>query len=189
MHIRRLLYPDGELRKSSDWNGVHLIDKIVTGGQTGVDRGVLDAALKVGFACGGWCPEGRRAEDGAIPKIYPVRSLAGAGYSGRTLRNVIDSDGTVVLHFGALTGGSHLTAACCRKEKKPFLLVDGDQHTREQTAKMIAAFADEHCISTLNIAGPRASQVPRAYLYAFDVVTRLVLDYQRTSSAPQAGVR
>ena len=80
--------------------------KIISGGQTGIDRGALDGALAKGVPCGGWCPEGRRAEDGVIPKIYPVRSLAGAGYSGRTLRNVIDSDGTVVLHFGALTGGN-----------------------------------------------------------------------------------
>jgi len=167
--------------------GVHLITKIVSGGQTGVDRGALDAALKIGFACGGWCPDGRKAEDGVIPTIYPLEPLPGAGYSGRTLRNVIDSDGTAILHFGLLTGGSHLTAACCRKADKPYVLIDCDQHTRERSAELVAAFADEHRVSVLNIAGPRESQARRAYAFSFDVVTRLLLDYQRERIMPEAG--
>ena len=152
---------------------MHLITKIVSGGQTGVDRGALDAALKVGFACGGWCPEGRRAEDGVIPRTYPLQALDGAGYSGRTLRNVIDSDGTVILHFGPLTGGTHLTAACCRKETRPYLLIDADRHTREESARLIAQFAADNRISVLNVAGPRESQSPGISALAADFIREL----------------
>ena len=73
--------------------------KIVSGGQTGVDRGALDAALDAGFDCGGWCPRGRLAEDGEIPARYRMAELAGAGYEKRTLKNVLDSDGTAILDF------------------------------------------------------------------------------------------
>ena len=165
---------------------MHLITKIVSGGQTGVDRGALDAALKVGFACGGWCPDGRKAEDGVIPKTYPLQVLEGAGYSGRTLRNVIDSDGTVILHFGPLTGDTHLTAPRCRKEGRPYLLIDADRHTREESARLIAQFAADNRISVLNVAGPRESQAPRAYAFAFDVVTRLLMDHQGVQAVAEA---
>jgi Circularly permutated YpsA SLOG family len=61
------------------------VTKIVSGGQTGVDRGALDAALAVGFACGGWCPGDRMAEDGPIPEKYPLMPLPNGGYRERTL--------------------------------------------------------------------------------------------------------
>lgn len=70
--------------------------RIVSGGQTGVDRAALDAALEAGAECGGWCPEGRLAEDGAIPAHYALKELPGAGYLERTLRNVRDSYATVI---------------------------------------------------------------------------------------------
>lgn len=102
-----------------------LLRKIVSGGQTGVDRGALDAALAVSFPCGGWCPADRRAEDGSIPDRYPVMELRGAGYSERTRQNVLDSDGTLIIHFGELTGGTLKTAKLCDWHGKPVLLLDG----------------------------------------------------------------
>src|SRR5438093_9386582 len=80
--------------------------KVISGGQTGVDRGALDAALALQVECGGWCPEGRLAEDGTIPKRYPVMELANAGYAERTARNVADSDGTLVISNGVPLGGA-----------------------------------------------------------------------------------
>ena len=76
--------------------------KIVSGGQTGVDRGALDAALAMNVACGGWCPENRMADDGVIPDRYPVQILANSGYRKRTKQNVQDSDATVIIYFDSL---------------------------------------------------------------------------------------
>ena len=90
-----------------------------TGGQTGVDRAVLDECLRRDIAVGGWCPDKRIAEDGRIADRYPLQALEEAGYPERTEANVRDSDATLVLHFGSITGGTKFTLECCQKLKKP----------------------------------------------------------------------
>ena len=147
--------------------------KIVTGGQTGVDRGVLDAALDAGFPCGGWCPQGRLAEDGVIPARYPLAELGG-GYEKRTRRNVLDSDGTAILYLGELEGGTRQTALYCQNHRKPCELLNAARLTPEQTARELAAFVSGNGIAVLNIAGPRASKWPEAHAYAYAAVTRLL---------------
>lgn len=151
-----------------------MLKKIVSGGQTGVDRGALDAALAGGFPCGGWCPEGRLAEDGAIADGYPMAVLCGAGYEERTLRNVLDSDGTAILHQGILEGGTRRTAEHCARHGKPHLLIDASACLPDGAAAEIAAFVERERVSVLNVAGPRASKWPGARDYAFAVVTRLL---------------
>jgi hypothetical protein len=148
--------------------------KIVSGGQTGVDRAALDAALQNRTECGGWCPEGRLAEDGAIPERYPVAELPSADYSKRTLRNVIDSDGTVIIYFDTVTGGTEKTLLFCLNQKKPRLLIDAAELTPERTAERIRKFVADHSISTLNVAGPRAGESPPAYAYALQAMDRFL---------------
>ena len=148
--------------------------KIVSGGQTGVDRGALDAALAAGFSCGGWCPDGRLAEDGAIADRYPIVALSGAGYEERTLRNVLDSDGTAIVHSGKPEGGTRLTLEQCVRHGKPHLLVDASTSRPEEAAREVAAFVERERIAVLNIAGPRASKWPGARDYACEVVSRVL---------------
>jgi predicted Rossmann fold nucleotide-binding protein DprA/Smf involved in DNA uptake len=148
--------------------------EIISGGQTGVDRGALDAALESGAPCGGWCPDGRRAEDGVIPTRYPLMELAGAGYPERTRRNVVDSDGTVILHHGPLSSGTLLTLETCEELLKPVCLIDGDENRPAQAAKQVREFIAAQDIQRLNVAGPRASHWPGAHQYAQDVI-RLLL--------------
>jgi hypothetical protein len=131
--------------------------RIVSGGQTGVDRAALDAALAFGLACGGWVPRGRRAEDGAVPPGYPMRETRGYAYSERTRRNVRDSDGTLILTRGRPTGGTALTVTLARRSGKPLLLVDMECAT---DPRVIVDWLGRHDIRVLNVAGPRESICP-----------------------------
>ena len=145
--------------------------KIVSGGQTGADRAALDAALQTGTECGGWCPEGRLAEDGTILPRYPLSELKGAGYKERTLQNVIDSDGTVIIYFDTLSGGTEQTLLFCLNQKKPYLLIDATELSPERAVERIHKFVAGNSIATLNIAGPRASDEALAYAYTLKVTS------------------
>ena len=148
--------------------------RIVSGGQTGVDRGALDAALGAGFPCGGWVAEGRAAEDGPVPERYPLRELAGAGYEERTLQNVLDSDGTAILYSGALEGGTRQTMVHCVEHGKPFELIDATRIAPREAASRISAFVERYRLAVLNVAGPRASKWPDAWHYAHSTVRHLL---------------
>ncbi len=148
--------------------------RIVSGGQTGVDRAALDAALAAGAPCGGWCPGGRLAEDGPIDARYPLTEIPGAGYIERTRANVADSDGTVILYGGPLEGGSLQTQRFCLDLGKPCLTIARETFSETQAAAEIAHFVANHHVRTLNVAGPRASKQPQIYAYARAVVAQLL---------------
>jgi predicted Rossmann-fold nucleotide-binding protein len=148
--------------------------RIVTGGQAGVDRGALDAALELGNPCGGWCPKGRAAEDGPIPPRYPLQQIQG-GYAQRTRRNVEESDGTLILYRGELTEGTQLTLEVCHELGKPVCLVDADKSSPATAAIVASEFIEKHDIEKLNVAGPRESRWTHAHEYAFDAVHELIL--------------
>jgi hypothetical protein len=147
---------------------------IFSGGQSGVDRGALDAALELGNPCGGWCPKGRAAEDGPIPQRYPLSEAAG-GYAERTRRNVEESDGTLILHRGALGEGTLLTLDLCRELGKPVCLVDADTSSPTTAAVTARAFIEQYGIERLNVAGPRRSRWTHSYHYAADAVHELIV--------------
>ena len=150
------------------------LKKIVSGGQTGVDRGALDAALDAGFPCGGWATHDRIAEDGRIPERYPLTELPDAGYEERTLKNVLDSDGTAIFYFKELEGGTRLTMEYCVAHGKPFEQIDASRLTTKDAALGLAAFVLHNRIAVLNFAGPRASKQPTAYEYARSTVNSLL---------------
>lgn len=147
---------------------------IVSGGQTGVDRGALDAGLKISVPVTGWCPADRMAEDGRLPDKYPLKELVEGGYQARTLKNVLDSDGTAIIFFGELEGGTRRTASFCRNEEKPYLLVDAVDFPPEDAAVMIRDFIMERGIEVLNVAGPRHSKQPKAYMFSFKTISHLL---------------
>jgi Circularly permutated YpsA SLOG family len=132
---------------------------IVWGGQTGVDRAALDAALAHDIPCTGWCPEGRMAADGPIDPRYPLHVLAGSGYRARTRENVYDTDGTLILFFAAVVpgGGTEHTIKTCRKSGKPWLELDAAKVQPQDAAALISAFCESHNVRLLNVAGPGAS--------------------------------
>ena len=128
-----------------------------------MDRAVLDFCLENQEEVCGWCPAGRKAEDGTIPTHYPLDELEGAGYGERTEANVRDSDGTLILHLGNISGGTQLTAECCRKLGKPCLSLNLKSVDKEVQVKELLEFMESEKIRELNVAGPRASEESEAY--------------------------
>jgi len=144
--------------------------KIVSGGQTGVDRAALDVALEFGLCCGGHCPKGRVAEDGPIADKYRLQETPTADSAQRTEWNVRDSDGTLILTSGKPTAGTALTVDFARILRRPCLVVDLDLPVNTDAVnRWLAA----NRIQTLNIAGPRASESPQAYDLAVAMLRNL----------------
>ena len=144
--------------------------RIVSGGQTGVDRAALDAALARGVAVGGWCPAGRWAEDGPVPSRYPLRETASADPAERTRLNVRDSDATLVTAPGAVTGGTALTVEAARALGRPLWVVP----PRPDAVGGAAAWLRARGVRTLNVAGPRESEAPGVYADALAFVGALL---------------
>jgi hypothetical protein len=161
-----------------------IIRRIVSGGQTGVDRGALDAALQLNIEHGGWCPRGRLAEDGVIPRVYRLTETESDTYPVRTERNVIDSDGTLILYRDRMVGGTQLTRRMAAKHRKPCCPVDLEQSPDFDEVRRWLVDAD---IRTLNIAGPRESSSPGIGDAARDYLVKLLNgsnSEERRSSVP-----
>ncbi len=125
-----------------------------------MDRAALDIALELGIAAGGWCPAGRRAEDGRIGDRYPLTESSSRQYAERTRLNVRDSDGTLILYRGEMSGGTAYTQRCAREHGRP-LLVFNLQNNLDR--RRFDAWLTRHRIQVLNVAGPRESQRPGIY--------------------------
>lgn len=134
-----------------------LPERIVSGGQTGVDRAALDFALDNNIPCAGWCPKGRLAEDGIISNKYPLTETDSEVYAVRTELNARDSDGTLILAPGELEGGTKLTLEMAHKYNKPALVVDLDKGIDRDA---FVTWLIKYNIKVLNIAGPRESLRP-----------------------------
>ena len=147
------------------------VSKVISGGQTGVDRAALDAALNLGIEIGGWCPKDRWAEDGAIPSKYPLEETASDDRTERTARNVKSASATLILHDGVDSPGTRFTEDLARSGGKPCLvallhhprLVESVRHWLERTRPEV-----------LNVAGPRESESPGIYNHAFNRLTRIL---------------
>ena len=153
-----------------------IVSKIVSGGQTGADCGGLDAAIEIGIPHGGWCPKGRKAEDGVIPEKYHLQEMTSADYLKRTEQNVIESDATVIFTYGKPTGGSKRTVDFCKKHSKLYLCLDlSIMLDTRAAAKLLAFLENQHGgmllmpvermpkvpgNPVLNIAGSRESKAP-----------------------------
>jgi len=145
--------------------------KIVSGGQTGVDRAALDVAMELGMQTGGWCPAGRRAADGVVPAHYKITEIPSGGYHKRTKWNVRDSDGTLIISPLPLTGGTLLTANVAEKLNKPCFIIDIDQASH-------AGFIDwlsQNGIAVMNVAGPREESAPGIHARAVAVLRSMLV--------------
>lgn len=140
-----------------------MVKKIISGGQTGVDRAALDTAMELAIPHGGWVPRGRKAEDGVIPRKYKLKETRGEGYPERTVKNVLDSDGTLIISHGALTGGSAVTLETAERHGRPCFHADLLTSDVFHTTGLVKEWIERFGIKVLNVAGPRASQDPAIY--------------------------
>ncbi len=177
--------------------------KIISGGQTGVDRGALDAALDLGFECGGWCPVGRLAEDKIIPERYPVIDLRDGGYAERTAQNVADSNGTLIISNGEPIGGTRETVERCVEMQKPHFVIDCNVVPINQAIDLAVRFVsdlssranprnltsvrtrlteekvpghqgDLEMLIAINVAGPRASQWAEGHALTYQIMSAIL---------------
>lgn len=144
--------------------------KVVSGGQTGVDRAALDAAQEVGLTVGGWCPLGRRAEDGPIDTAYPLTETPDPGYEQRTKWNVREADATLILNWGSLEGGTALTLDFLATAERPYLLIQLDE---DPDPERVRQWLREGGFEILNVAGPRASKAPQVYAAARELLVEV----------------
>lgn len=151
---------------------------ILSGGQTGVDRAALDTAISLDISHAGWCPRGRRAEDGRIDSCYRLTETSGDEYEQRTEWNVRDADATLILNTGPLGGGTRLTQAFAEKWNRPYNLVDLESPVSKQECR---DWLVQHNVHTLNVAGPRESKQPGIYQQARAYLQTLLLPYAGSS--------
>jgi len=135
-----------------------MIDKIISGGQTGADRAALDVAIELGLPHGGWVPRGRMTEAGRLHDRYVMQETTSISYPERTEMNVADSDGTLIVSHGKLTGGSAFTIDMAAKHRKPCLHIDLEVLDEVKAAEVVSNWLDARQIRILNVAGPRASE-------------------------------
>ncbi len=144
--------------------------KIISGGQTGADRAALDWAIANQVAHGGWCPKGRKAEDGIIAPCYKLTETPSSQYSERTQWNVRDSDGTVVFSLSkAISGGTLLTVELAKNYEKPYIHLC-KKLTYRDIVSQFQSFLLKFEIINLNIAGPRASEEPEVYKFVREIL-------------------
>mgnify|MGYP001806245192 CR=1 FL=1 len=137
-----------------------MLVKVISGGQTGVGRAGLDAAMEANIPVGGACPKGRKAEDGAIPEQYPLTELKTVSYTIRSERNARDSDATLILNLGGLSGATAKTREYAHQHGRPYLVLQLEQNPDPHEVRH---WLEQHQVRVLNIAGPRESKRPGIY--------------------------
>jgi len=162
-----------------------MINKIVSGGQTGVDRAALDAAMSVNIEYGGWCPKDRLDENGKIPEKYKnLTEISGEfkndkeNYDARTKRNIKDSDATLIIAPKIplpqeIKDGTLLTIEEVVNQKRPYLIIDLSKSI-DTNSELVTHWVKENKISTLNIAGPRESTCPGIYQSSLELLLLLI---------------
>ena len=139
------------------------IKKIISGGQTGADQAALDVAIKLGIPHGGWIPKDRKEEDGIIPEKYRLYEMPFTSHTGRTEKNVLESNATLIISYGELTGEPALARKLAMKNGRNWLNIDLNMTPVVQAVSIISSWIRLYKIEILNVTGPRASKEPKIY--------------------------
>lgn len=165
-----------------------MLKRIVSGGQTGVDRAALDVAMKLNLDCGGWCPKGRLDEISTIPARYnALIEITGEyatdqeNFNARTIKNIIDSDGALIIAPcwplpENIQDGTVLTIKEIMRQDKPYYILNLESYDLNECV----SWMKDSKIETLNVAGPRESSSPGIYSASECLFEELILTYQNT---------
>ena len=167
---------------SPEGDDMEAVLKVISGGQTGVDRAALDVAMSLGLEVGGWCPRGRTADDGKVPAQYPLTETRAEELHVRTQRNVETSSATLVLTRGAPTGGTRFTVEVASSMRRPLLIVDLQHGGTEDPISRVTHWLERVRPRVLNVAGPRESGAPGIGGQASRVLTEALLRWKKPSS-------
>jgi len=151
-----------------------MLDKIISGGQTGVDWAAIQAAIELKIPYGGFIPKGRKNEDGIIPKDYLFIEMSNGNYKDRTKQNILESDGTLIISYYFMSPGTKLTKDLCFDLKKPLkqYIIDGTNIDFKENLKK---FIKLNNIRVLNIAGPRESKFPGIYKLSKELIKEWII--------------
>lgn len=151
-----------------------MVVKVISGGQTGVDQAALDAAIALDIRHGGWLPVGRKTENGPLPDKYALKEMSTPSYPERTRKNVMDSDATLIISRGRLSGGSALTATYASELDKPWLHLDLAESDHEDAVDRAKRWLQDLGSDVLNVAGPRASSDGEIYGDAYKIIVDIL---------------
>ncbi len=140
-----------------------MLTEVISGGQTGADKAALDFAIENGIPYGGWIPKGKLTEEGPLPDKYHLQEMPTKSYPKRTEKNILDSDGTLIVSHGKITGGTALTRKLAKKHVKPWLHTDLDLTGLPEACNQLQGWIQKNGIQVLNVAGARASKDSNIY--------------------------
>ena len=146
-----------------------------------MDRAALDACLLYNFQCGGWCPKGRKAEDGIIQDRYPLVETDEISYETRTKMNVLDSCGTLIISPDKPEGGTLLTFQIAKILKKPYLIIHPDSDQLSLQVNTIVSWMKVNSIKTLNVAGPRSSEWDEGYSLSIQIISAIIYEIEKSN--------
>lgn len=150
-----------------------MLTKIISGGQTGADQAALDFAIENDISHGGWIPKGRMTEEGPLPDRYHLQEMPTKSYPKRTEKNILDSDGTLIVSHGTVTGGTALTRKLAKKHTKLWLQIDPNKSSLIESSDYLQNWIPENNIQVMNVAGARASKDTKIYDAVKSLLTSL----------------
>jgi hypothetical protein len=157
---------------------VMMIRMIISGGQTGADQAALDVAIKLAIPHGGWIAKGRKNENGRLPDKYQLKEMPAGSRASHAEQNLLDSDGTLIVSHGKLTGGSEFVRKMAMHHERPWLHIDLSRMIAFKAARKLRLWIRSHKIEVLNIAGPRASKDPEIYRDTVEILeTAFYIDF------------
>lgn len=139
-----------------------------------MDQAALDAARNLNVPYGIRIIDGRKTKDGNLSGIYPSKEISIESCSKKTEKNIIDSDGTLIISHGNLTGGSACTREMAIKHERPWFHIDLDKTVTLDAIIAIYTWIDTYEIEILNVAGPRAGKDPKIYEPARDILEAVI---------------